>query len=241
MVPAAIGSSRPRRTAPVVTSRHPVLSFLSGLLVALVVTGAFVHAPPAVACSCSGPATGPSPAVLVEGRVGDAVGDPRPDQDGTGPRPSSWMVAWRLTVERVERGPLEAGDGIEMHLTEGSGAGCGVSVGPVDPGRAYRVGGSYDETTRRLHLNLCSNPILEPLGPAPVEDRTSRSDEASPSEGESATPTTFVAEAPVGSAGLDRPLGALGLGAVMAAVVGLFLVRRRIRAGADIFPTNGSA
>lgn len=212
------------------THRRLFLSLLSGLPAALVVTGAFVHPPPAAACSCAGPGTGPSPAVVVEGRVGEAVGDPRPDQDGTGPRPSSWTVAWRLTIERVERGPLEAGDHIEMHVIEGGGAGCGVSVGPVDPGRAYRVGGSYDETRRRLHLNLCSNPILEPLGPAPVEERTSPSDETSPSEGESATPTTLFAEAPVGSAGLDRPLGALGLGAATAAVVGLFLVWRRTRA-----------
>lgn len=149
---------------------------IGGLLGSLILVGVnllvfLVGASRGLACSCPAPAPDePRPAVIVKGRAGrQTVGPPSP----TGPaQPSGWDEAWRFLVEKVERGPLKPGDRIEVRLTRGAGASCGVDLDPLQPGRRYRVGGSYDKARRRLSLNLCTAALIEPLADRPPRSVT---------------------------------------------------------------------
>ena len=101
---------------------------------------------PAGACSCAAPEPGtPVPEAIVNGLV---------------------VEGSRFFVEEVERGPVQPGEEITVNVIRGDEAGCGVDVDRLDAGRRYRLGGSYDEERRTLHLNLCSSPFAEPLSGA---------------------------------------------------------------------------
>lgn len=213
-----------------------------------------VRPPDASACSCYAPSSGqPHPAVVVQGRAGEQTqgGDEPGDDSGLGARPSSWSTAWRFAVEGVERGPIAAGDEIEVHLTQGSEAGCGVNVEPLEPGRRYRVGGSFDEPTRRLHLNLCSGALVEPLGepsppggetapaPTPPPEATTETTTA-PLVGVVTTTTTEATDSTLvavsagdGSGGLDGRVVGAAAGAAAGAGAGLFALRRRLSGGRE--------
>lgn len=203
-----------------------------------------VRPPTASGCSCAAPSPGePYPAVVVEGRAGEQTeGEELDTGDEFGPRPSSWSSAWRFVVDRVERGPVTPGDEIEVHLREGAEAGCGVDAGPLEPRRRYRVGGSFDEPTRRLHLNLCSGALVEELGePASAEPGSRPAATAAPRSTEAsvasttttgATDSTVVAvleEADGQGGGLDAKVLGAASGAVIGSGVGLFALWRRGR------------
>lgn len=202
--------------------------------VAVVGVAGLARAPAASACSCVAPAAGvPRPAVLVEGTA-LALAEGSEGQPGTrsGPRPSSWSSVWRFAVDTVERGAVTPGDEIGLDVSRGNGAGCGVDVGPVEAGRRYRVGGSFDEATARLHLNLCSSPVLEPLGPAGdgSADRVGEGAGEGRTTPDDPTDSTAVArlDEPEGGGGVDTRIVGAGIGAAAGASAGLFALRRRL-------------
>lgn len=194
------------------------------LLAAVTLVGVTLLAQPpgASACTCAGGASSASgPGTIVEGVVRELVdgSDSRPGSD-LGGRPSSWSSVWIVDVESVERGAVAPDTEIELNITRGSGAGCGVAVGPVEAGRRYRIGGAYDEMSERLHLNLCSRALLEPLGDG--------ADDGRPIPPDDPTDSTAVARVndPDGG-GLDGRVAGAATGALAGAGAGLFALRRR--------------
>lgn len=128
-----------------------------------------IRSPAASACSCVRPDPGtPHPAVVVDGTAGDRTAGNTPYvSDPYAPRPSAWSLEWSFVVESVARGPVASGSEISVHLNQGDGGSCGIDAPTLEPGRRYRVGGSYDDVTGTLHLNSCSGGFVEELAGAP--------------------------------------------------------------------------